>query len=227
MPRVSITVHGKNTQPYRFSLDRKVVRLGRASDNDIVIDCRSVSSHHCEMRRLEGGYILEDLGSTNGIKLDDERMDIIDLANGLDLKVGDAVLEFELTAEEKDTLSDETHKPRQRAQLPAGKKKTGGTESKRPTPAPGPVPRPNLSGAPSVPGGSGAPLPSAQQNATGANFAVSIGLLFLAIVAFYFGLASAHRGKYPRSKYPNSKGLWSDMFSTEDNLKVKTLEAEE
>ena len=57
MPRVCINVTGKNSQPYRFSLDRKIVRLGRAADNDIIIDCPSVSSHHCEMRRVGGGYV--------------------------------------------------------------------------------------------------------------------------------------------------------------------------
>ncbi len=34
-----------------------------------------------------------------------------------------------------------------------------------------------------------------------------MGLLFLAIVAFYLGLASGHK-----SKYPDTKGLWEDMF---------------
>ena len=42
--------------------------MGRGSDNDIVIDSGSVSGSHAEMRRIEGGYELVDLGSTNGIK---------------------------------------------------------------------------------------------------------------------------------------------------------------
>jgi predicted component of type VI protein secretion system len=214
MPRVCITVHGKNAQPYRFSLERKVVRLGRASDNDIVIDCPSVSSHHCEMRRLEGGYILQDKDSTNGLKLEGDRMEIIDLANGLDVLVGDAALDFELTNEEKDTLGEEDHEPKQRAKLPKIKKKDKegsskdkGKEkdekkpaSKRPTPAP----LGTLQGPPMV---------SSQQNNSAANFAITIGLLFLAILAFCFGLASGHRSKYPKNKYPDSKGLWSDKAS--------------
>ena len=92
--------------------------MGRSTDNDIVIDCPSVSSHHCEMKRIEGGYILEDKDSTNGIKLDDERMEIIDLENDLDILVGDAALEFELTDKEKDALAEEDHVPKQRAPLP-------------------------------------------------------------------------------------------------------------
>ena len=225
MPRVCITVHGKNAQPYRFSLERKVVRLGRASDNDIVIDCPSVSSHHCEMRRLEGGYILQDKDSTNGLKLEGDRMEIIDLANGLDVLVGDAALDFELTNEEKDTLGEEDHEPKQRAKLPKIKKKDkeGSSKgkdkdekkpaSKRPTPA-----------APPLGTLQGPPMVSSQQSNSAANFAITIGLLFLAILAFYFGLSSGHRSKYPKNKYPDSKGLWSDMWSKDPLVEKKKTE---
>ncbi|MDB4740539.1 FHA domain-containing protein, partial [Akkermansiaceae bacterium] len=64
MPRVSITIPGKNSQPYRFKLDRNKVTIGRSADNDIVIDDTSVSSTHCTMDRVDGGYILRDKNST-------------------------------------------------------------------------------------------------------------------------------------------------------------------
>ena len=64
MPRVTITVPERNSQPYRFNLERKSVSLGRGSENDIVIDCSSVSVNHAVMERVEGGYQLRDLGST-------------------------------------------------------------------------------------------------------------------------------------------------------------------
>jgi pSer/pThr/pTyr-binding forkhead associated (FHA) protein len=56
MPRVTITVPDRTPQPYRFQLDRRVVSLGRGSDNDIAIDCGSVSVRHAEMVRVDGGY---------------------------------------------------------------------------------------------------------------------------------------------------------------------------
>lgn len=118
MPRVCITVPGKNSQPYRFSLDRKIVRLGRAADNDIIIDCPSVSSHHCEMRRVEGGYILQDLDSTNGIKADGCRMEVLDLENDVDVSIGDADLDFELTDDERADLKKEPHKSHGKVKLP-------------------------------------------------------------------------------------------------------------
>jgi pSer/pThr/pTyr-binding forkhead associated (FHA) protein len=107
MPRVTITVPEKTPQPYRFQLDRQSVTLGRGSENDIPIDCGSISVKHAEMRRIEGGYELRDMGSTNGIKLDGERHEVIALRNGLTVKMGDVDFDFSLTDEELETLAQE------------------------------------------------------------------------------------------------------------------------
>jgi pSer/pThr/pTyr-binding forkhead associated (FHA) protein len=107
MPRVTITVPEKTPQPYRFQLDRQSVTLGRGSENDIPIDCGSVSVKHAEMRRVKGGYELRDSGSTNGIKLDGERREVISLRNGLSVKLGDVDFDFSLTEEELEALARE------------------------------------------------------------------------------------------------------------------------
>lgn len=112
MPRVIITVPEKNAQPYRFSLDRKVVSLGRGSDNDIVIDSGSVSGKHAEMHRVEGGYELADLGSTNGIKHDGNRQQKVALRSGMTVKLGDVAFDFTLSEEELEAIGHE------RPQLP-------------------------------------------------------------------------------------------------------------
>lgn len=107
MPRVTITVPDKTPQPYRFQLDRQSVTLGRGSENDIAIDCGSISVKHAEMLRVEGGYELRDFGSTNGIKLDGERMDVIPLRSGLSVKLGDVAFDFLLSDEEREALARE------------------------------------------------------------------------------------------------------------------------
>jgi len=44
-----------------------MIRLGKANDNDFVIDDAHVSRHHAQLMRLEDGiWLLEDLSSTNG-----------------------------------------------------------------------------------------------------------------------------------------------------------------
>jgi ABC-type multidrug transport system ATPase subunit/ABC-type multidrug transport system permease subunit len=40
--------------------------IGRAKDCDLVVSEAQVSSHHCRLTHLAGGFTLEDLGSTNG-----------------------------------------------------------------------------------------------------------------------------------------------------------------
>jgi len=109
MPRLVISQLNSNPQPYRFQIERKQISIGRGIDNDIVIDCPSVSTRHSLIERIEGGYILRDLNSTNGIKLNDSLMEVIDLYDGLKVVVGDTPLEFQLSAEEIDQLSREEY----------------------------------------------------------------------------------------------------------------------
>ncbi len=128
MPKVSITIPDKNPQPYRFNLDHKKVTIGRSKDSDIVIDEPSVSGLHATMERVEGGYILRDRGSTNGISLDDTLMDIIDLRNGDDVKVGDSAFDYLLTEEELDILDEEEFTPHEKEKTTDSKDKKNSKE---------------------------------------------------------------------------------------------------
>ena len=107
MPRVTITIPEKIAQPYRFPLDREVVTLGRASENDIAIDSGSVSGNHAEMRRTKGGYELVDVGSTNGIKLNGELLPVIPLYTGRTVHIGDVAFDFVLSDEEREAIAKE------------------------------------------------------------------------------------------------------------------------
>jgi pSer/pThr/pTyr-binding forkhead associated (FHA) protein len=107
MPRITITVPEKNAQPYRFGLDSHVVKFGRNAENDVVIDSGSVSSFHAEMRRIHGGYELQDLGSTNGLKLGEDSYSRIPLQSGMRAKIGDVAFDFLLSDDELRTLAQE------------------------------------------------------------------------------------------------------------------------
>ncbi len=50
------------------------VKIGREEDNDIVIDNAAVSRHHAKIKRAGGGYIVEDLNSTNGTFVNENRI---------------------------------------------------------------------------------------------------------------------------------------------------------
>jgi hypothetical protein len=115
MPRVTLTVPENSPQPYRFDLKREVVTIGRNPENDIVVGSGSVSGKHAEMLRVEGGYQLIDVGSTNGIKIDGIRHQQADLHTGMVVKLGDVEFGFTLNEDELAVLSSES----ERVVLPA------------------------------------------------------------------------------------------------------------
>src|SRR5215475_2976036 len=55
-------------------LPTKVLRIGRAPDNDVVIPELSVSRHHAELRKVGGTYQIVDLNSHNGTFVNGQRV---------------------------------------------------------------------------------------------------------------------------------------------------------
>lgn len=49
-----------------FPLKSDLIRIGRAPQNEIIIQAKGVSRFHCQIRRENDQFILEDLNSTNG-----------------------------------------------------------------------------------------------------------------------------------------------------------------
>ncbi len=52
-----------------FELTRAEVRIGRAADNDLILDDRSVSRHHALLKQRYRRYLLVDLDSRSGTRL--------------------------------------------------------------------------------------------------------------------------------------------------------------
>ncbi|WKV75566.1 FHA domain-containing protein [Streptomyces sp. PCS3-D2] len=88
---------------------RTTVRIGRATDNDLVIDELDVSRRHAELRALpDGGYEIADLGSHNGTYLNGAPVtgaaplaegDIVGIGHLAFCLVGDRLQEYEDTGE--------------------------------------------------------------------------------------------------------------------------------
>src|ERR1022692_2393416 len=79
------------------------LRIGRADDNEVVVLDLSVSRHHAELRRKDGGgYEIADLGSYNGTFVNGQRItarvvtdsDIIGIGRATYRLVGDQLAEF-------------------------------------------------------------------------------------------------------------------------------------
>lgn len=80
----------------RIVLDRDLITVGRQSDCQVVIDDHNVSRHHGEIRRTTAGWVVTDPGSTNGTKVNGEK--VVNghlLADGDVLAFGSALARFE------------------------------------------------------------------------------------------------------------------------------------
>jgi hypothetical protein len=56
-----------------FKLKDRTV-IGTAADCDIVIEDGFMSGRHCEIRKVDGGFKMVDLGATNGVIVNDKRI---------------------------------------------------------------------------------------------------------------------------------------------------------
>ncbi|MEM8609460.1 MAG: FHA domain-containing protein [Myxococcota bacterium] len=72
---------------------RDEITIGRQAGNTIRLTERNVSRTHARLVRRNGSYVVEDLGSYNGIRLNGERVDAAaELASGDQLSIGDYAL---------------------------------------------------------------------------------------------------------------------------------------
>ena len=78
----------------RFEIRGEVTRLGRALDNDVVVDDASVSRYHANIRKDGGAFELVDLNSRNGTFVADRRITQARLASGDSMRLGDAQFIF-------------------------------------------------------------------------------------------------------------------------------------
>ncbi len=85
-----------------FELTKEVSLIGRDVTNDVVVGDAEVSRQHARITRTPGGYVLEDLGSTNGTFVNSERLVAPRVMNPGDLvALGETVsLTFDATAPE-------------------------------------------------------------------------------------------------------------------------------
>ncbi len=77
---VEIRTEGETVARHSFPPGRVII--GRSPDNEIYIKSKFVSRHHAQLVSDEGGAIIEDLNSTNGIFLDDKQVKKYRLRDG-------------------------------------------------------------------------------------------------------------------------------------------------
>ena len=79
----------------RVPLGEYVVSVGRANDCTIVLADPNVSRRHAEVRPSGDGFVVVDLGSTNGTKVNDTRVAEQQLRDGDEVRFGNTVMHFQ------------------------------------------------------------------------------------------------------------------------------------
>jgi hypothetical protein len=70
--RLLVATDGRTVQEIALKVGRVIV--GRTTDNDVQIDSRFVSRHHCQVITTPQACVIEDLNSTNGIYVKSKRV---------------------------------------------------------------------------------------------------------------------------------------------------------
>ena len=86
----------------KWELSAPVVTCGRATENDLVLENESVSRRHARFELRPEGYVLVDLGSRNGTRVNDERLENGEsrlLHDGDQLDVGDCSFVYRVAAQ--------------------------------------------------------------------------------------------------------------------------------
>lgn len=92
MPR--ITIQTPDGQALEAELTAALMTVGRTEDNDLEIPDGSVSSHHGQFTNEGGHWVFTDLGSTNGTKVNGERVDRVELGHGATFEIGSVTAVF-------------------------------------------------------------------------------------------------------------------------------------
>jgi hypothetical protein len=77
-----------------FELAKDMVVIGRLAESDVVVSDPAASRRHAEIRRQDGQFVISDLGSTNGTRVNESAIGDHTLEEGDRIKIGRTVLEF-------------------------------------------------------------------------------------------------------------------------------------
>jgi hypothetical protein len=94
--RAYLLVSTRGAAPVQFDLGGSLISLGRASDNDVIVDDPMVSRHHCQLKLQHGAYSFADLGSRNGSLVNGQQVSEIALGPGDRIRIGDTEIEFQV-----------------------------------------------------------------------------------------------------------------------------------
>jgi predicted component of type VI protein secretion system len=87
------------TEGPNLALDKPIMLIGRQNECDIQLNSRKVSRRHCVVAQIGDYLVVRDLGSTNGIRVNGEKVIESRLKAGDELTVGNFKYRISVEAE--------------------------------------------------------------------------------------------------------------------------------
>lgn len=90
--RPILTIRWPGGKTEQHALNQRINRVGRAPDNDIILNFPTVSGYHLQLEIAPGGIILTDLNSTNGSQVNGQKIATnapYTLRSGDTIRIGD------------------------------------------------------------------------------------------------------------------------------------------
>jgi pSer/pThr/pTyr-binding forkhead associated (FHA) protein len=84
----------------QFRLEQETCTLGRGAEADLTVESEAASRRHAAIEFADGQYRIRDLGSTNGVYLNGEIIQIAELRHGDRIDIGGQVFQFLCDARE-------------------------------------------------------------------------------------------------------------------------------
>ena len=69
MPQAWLTIRLPQAGQQNYRIEKPVINIGRQLSNDIIVEDKRVSRYHAQIKYQDGQFAIYDLGSTNGITI--------------------------------------------------------------------------------------------------------------------------------------------------------------
>jgi adenylate cyclase len=104
MPLLHVTC--RDGKIFDFPLKQKKIVIGRNEDNDLVLPDPLASRHHAQINKEKKGYVLKDLGSHNGTKVNGKLIQEVRLSEQDKIQIGQYKLVFLIKEETPDSKTE-------------------------------------------------------------------------------------------------------------------------
>jgi len=105
--QAKLVILSGGTAGAEVSLDRAQITLGRGPGVDLAFDDPAMSRQHAVIEYAGGGFRVRDLGSTNGIQVNDEPVQAAELGHGDRVTIGSRIFQMLIEAREQEPATYE------------------------------------------------------------------------------------------------------------------------